>query len=241
MQYDDEKDPGTAALAAVAGLARSAESLTRDVAAMKKGLKQTASAAEVTRLARIVTELGEVLTQAPARRGQGKAADATPATDVRSWLTLAEDQAAVEAVLSELLPWMQTIYLRYGDAREALPPCWLWHPEIVEELLWLMDAWTAAYQGPDAENKLVGDWHDRQRPGVTRRVATYAPGCDALAHRDDAGQRAVTVPLAADADPFVTWWATGRDNNGPAPTAEQIKAGRRGGLAAVPDTAGGQR
>ena len=38
------------------------------------------------------------------------------------------------------------------------------------------------------------------------------------------------MPLAADADPFVTWWATDRDNNGPAPTPEQIKAGRRGGL-----------
>ena len=88
MRYDDEKDPGTAALAAVAGLARSVEALTRDVAAMKKGLKQTAIAAEVSRLARIVTELGEVLTQAPARRGTGKAADTDSVDAVRSWLTL---------------------------------------------------------------------------------------------------------------------------------------------------------
>jgi hypothetical protein len=241
MKHEDHVDPGGAAQRAVAGLARSVEALTRDVQALKGGMRQTASAAEVTRLARIVTELGEVLTQAPARRGKASSADASEAEAVRSWLTLAEDQAAVEQVLSELLPWMQTVYLRYGDAREALPPCWLWHPEIVEELLWLMDAWTAAYQGPDASNRLVGDWHDRQRPGVARRSGGYAPGCDALTHRDDAGQPAVTVPLATDADPFVTWWATGRDNHGPAPTPEQIKAGRRGGLAAVPDTAGGHR
>jgi hypothetical protein len=50
------------------------------------------------------------------------------------------------------------------------------------------------------------------------------------------------VPLAADADPFVTWWATGRDTSGPGPTPEQIKAGRRGGLTFLPNaTAGGQR
>ena len=51
-----------------------------------------------------------------------------------------------------------------------------------------MDAWTAAYEGDEASNKLVGDWHDRQRPGVTRRIGEYAPGCDVLAHRDAAGQ-----------------------------------------------------
>ncbi|MEV0290659.1 hypothetical protein AB0H36_41575 [Kribbella sp. NPDC050820] len=251
MQHDDEKDPGTAALAAVAGLARSVESLTRDVAAMKKGLQQTASKTAVARLNDTVASLGntvasfeDLLTQLAAGpgTGRGKAADASSVEPVRSWLRLPEDdEAAVQSLLSELLPWMEATYLRYATARESLPPCWLWHPEIVEELLWLMDAWTTAYDSDEASNKLVGDWHDRQRPGVTRRIGEYAPACDVLAHRDTAGQTAVTVPLAADADPFVTWWATSRDTHGPAPTPEQIKAGRRGGLTAVPDTAGGQR
>ena len=239
MKHTDHQDPGAAALQAVAGLARTVEALTRDVSALKGGMKNAASAGEVARLATIVTELGDLLTQAPAKSA-GRPGKEKP-DPVRSWLTLAEDEAAVQAVLSELLPWLQTVFLHYGDARDALPPCWLWHPEIVEELLWLMDAWTLAYQGPEASNKLVGDWHDRQRPGMTRRVAAYAPGCDALAHREPAGQVAVTVPLAVDSDPFVTWWATDRDHNGPAPTPDQITAGRRGGLAAVPETAGGQR
>jgi len=250
MRYDDDKDPGTAALAAVAGLARSVETLTRDLAAMKSGLQQTASKTAVARLNDTVASLGNTVasfedlltrlaaTPAAGRSQPGRGSDVEP---VRSWLRLPEhDAAAVEAVLSELLPWMESTYLRYATGRETLPPCWLWHPEIVEELLWLMDAWTAAYEGDEASNKLVGDWHDRQRPGVTRRIGEYAPSCDVLAHRDDAGGRAVVVPLAADADPFVTWWATGRDVKGPAPTPEQIKAGR-GGLTAVPDTAGGQR
>ncbi|TDW91106.1 hypothetical protein [Kribbella sp. VKM Ac-2566] len=256
MQYDDEKDPGTAALAAVAGLARSVETLSRDVAAMKTGMQQTASKTAVARLNDTVASLGNTVasfedlltriasTPAGARKaaGSGDCSDVEP---LRSWLRLPEhDQAAVETVLSELLPWMESVYLRYATAWETLPPCWLWHPEIVEELLWLMDAWTIAYEGEEASNKAVGDWHDRQRPGVTRRIGEYAPACDVLAHRDTAGQRAITVPLAADADPFVTWWATARDDNGPAPTPEQIKAGRRGdrsGLTAVRDTAGGQR
>jgi hypothetical protein len=251
MRYDDEKDPGTAALAAVAGLARSVETLTRDVAAMKTGLQHTASKTAVARLNDTVASLGntvasfeDLLTRLATKpsSGRGKATDSGEGEPMRSWLRLPEhDERAIQAVLSELLPWMESIYLPYATARETLPPCWLWHPEIVEELLWLMDAWTAAYDGEEASNKLVGDWHDRQRPGVTRRIGEYAPSCDVLAHRDGAGQSAVTVPLAADADPFVTWWATGRDTNGPAPTPEQIKAGRRGGLTAVPtNTAGGQ-
>ena len=235
MKHEDHQDPSAAALAAVAGLARSVEALTRDLDAMKKGLKLTASARSLTDLADVVNNLTEALSKPQ----QGEAKDA--AGPVRSWLTLAEDPAAVEAVLAELLPWMQLVHLRYADARDALPPCWLWHPEIVEELVWLMDAWTAAFQGPEASNKLVGDWHDRQRPGVLKRITGYAPSCDVLTHRDAAGQRAVTVPLAAEADPFVTWWATDRDPTGPAPTPEQIKAGRRGGLTAVPDPAGGHR
>ncbi|MFG1820389.1 hypothetical protein ACGFIF_41985 [Kribbella sp. NPDC049174] len=250
MQYDDEKDPGTAALAAVAGLARAVEKLSRDVAAMKTGLQQTASKTAVARLNDTVASLGntvesfeDLLTRLAAKNnGRAKSADSSGPEPVRSWLRLPEhDEAAVQAVLSELLPWMESTYLRYAPGRESLPPCWLWHPEIVEELLWLMDAWTAAYDSDEASNKLVGDWHDRQRPGVTRRIGEYAPGCDVLQHRDAAELRAVAVPLAADADPFVTWWTTGRDTNGPAPTPEQIKAGRRGGLAAVPNTSGVQR
>jgi hypothetical protein len=251
MRYDDEKDPGTAALAAVAGLARSVEALNRDVYTLKRGVDQAASKSTVKNLSGTVASLGntvasfeDLLARLAAKPGggSGKADAASEVVPVRSWLRLPEDAAAVEAVLSELLPWMEATYLRYATARESLPPCWLWHPEVVEELLWLMDAWSAAYEGPEASNKLVGDWHDRQRPGVTRRIGEYAPSCDVLAHRDAVGQRAVVVPLAADADPFVTWWAGTRDDNGPAPSAEQIKAGRRGGLAAVPNpTAGGQR
>ncbi|GAA1531155.1 hypothetical protein [Kribbella lupini] len=242
MKHQDHEEPAVAAQRAVAALARTVEAFSRDLQAVKSGLRQSASAQDLTRLAKVVTELGDALTQSPAKRTSSSGGDeAAPA--VRSWLVLAEDEAAVQAVLSELLPWLQTVYLRYKDGRESLPVCWLWHPEIVEELLWLMDAWTAAFHGEEASLKLAGDWHDRQRPGVAKRVTGYGEGCSVLAHREHAGRPAVTVPLMTDADPFVTWWATDRDQHGPTPTPEQVKAGRPGGasLTAVPNTAGGQR
>ena len=53
-------------------------------------------------------------------------------------------------MLTDLTRWLDDIYLRYADAARTLPECWLWHPEVVEELIWLMHAWLAAYQGDDA-------------------------------------------------------------------------------------------
>jgi hypothetical protein len=257
MDHTDEQDPGVQAQAAVAGLARQVDSINRDVYTLKRGVEQAATKESVKSLRNTVTSMGgtiESLTELldrltkpgkptkPVKSGGDAADSADGPIPMRSWLRLPEgDEAAVQTVLAELLPWMESVYLRYSTPAAVLPPCWLWHPVIVEELLWLMDAWSLAYDSDEACNKLVGDWHDRQRPGVTRRISEYAPGCNVLQHRDDAEQRAVTVPLATAADPFVTWWATNRDQTGPAPTPDQIKAGRRGGLATVPDTAGGQR
>jgi hypothetical protein len=237
MQHDDEKDPGTAALAAVAGLARSVETLTRDVAAIKQGLQHTASAAALSQLAQVVTNLGEALST-PRRGGKDEQAEPVP-----SWLNLPADSDAAQKMLGELLPWLHDVYLRYGDARRTLPACWLWHGEIVEELVWLMGAWQLAYQGPDASYRLAGDWHDRQRPGVARRIGDlYAAGCDLLTHRDQPAP-AAAVPLADAAEAIVAWWATDRDLAGPVPTAEQVRAARPGGLSIVADdphnTAGG--
>jgi hypothetical protein len=229
--HDDEQS-ALAAQKAVAALARTVEKLSRDLDALKGGMRQAASKTEIKGLADVVTHLSETVQQVAAAGAAKRSA--SEGETVRSWLRLSEDEAAAKAVLSELVPWMQTVYLRYGDARETLPPCWLWHPEIVEELLWLMDAWNAASFGPDASLRLVGDWHDRQRPGVMRRVGIYAGSCDLPTHLDEAGQPAVAVPLIDDLDPFVTWWASDRDNNGPAPSRDQIHAGRRGGLTAVP-------
>jgi hypothetical protein len=216
---DNHDDPAAQALAGVAGLARQVEPLSRDVAAMKKGLKLTASAAEVARLAQVVTDLGETLAKSPPR--QRSEPDAVP-----SWLVLPYDAKDAQTVLADVLGWLRDVYLRYADARNGLTQCWLWHPEVVEELLWLMYAWMAAYRGDGASVKAAGDWHDRLRPGVVKRIREYTKGCDFTRHKITSATPAAEVPSAEAADAIVAWWSKTRDQHGPAPTPEQIAAAR---------------
>lgn len=217
MKHTDT--PPAPASAAVAGLARQVEQMARDVAAMKQGLRQTASAGELTRLAQVVTELGQTLAAAPGR------APVEPDT-VPSWLALPYEPAEAEAVLGDVLGWMRDIYLQYADARDGLPQCWLWHPEVVEELLWLMYAWLGAYQGDSASIKAAGDWHDRLRPGVVKRIDTYTRGCNFTRHKTTGPVTTIEVPTSDVADSIVLWWTTARDHHGPTPTAAQIDAAR---------------
>lgn len=142
-----------------------------------------------------------------------------------SWLALPDDPAQARQLLADLLDWLQQVYLRYTDAAPSLPDCWLWHPDIVEELLWLRAAWLAAYTGPAASITAVGDWHDRYRPGVVQRLRTVAGTCSLENHTatESAGSsRLDTAATLTDAAAAIaTWWATGRTNDAaPAPTPE---------------------
>jgi hypothetical protein len=198
-----------------------------------------ATTSAVTGLAREIEglrrELGELLTL-PARLNElavlvAQLADATatPAGGVvvASWLDLPTDEATALAVLTELIAWMEVVYLRYSDAAQCLPDCWLWHPDVVEELLWLMHTWLAAYHDDTAPVSLAADWHDRYRPGVIKRINTTAGRCSLEAHqpRDnqpdgDAGPP--VVPLAEAMAPIARWWATHRTNPAPHPTPQQL-------------------
>src|SRR4051794_10119729 len=84
-----------------------------------------------------------------------------------SWFE-ADSTAAAEHRLAELMVWLDDVYLRFPDA--TLPSCWLWHPTVVEELLWLRRSWLEAFTGRTAAVFRVADWHDRQRPGVVARI-----------------------------------------------------------------------
>ncbi len=100
---------------------------------------------------------------------------------VRSWL-LADDPDQAVADLADLAVWMDAVYLRYRDA--TVPSCWLWHPEVVEELWWLRQAHADAYHPETGSWIRVGDWHDRQRPGVVRRLRAVT-GCELALHLTD--------------------------------------------------------
>lgn len=135
---------------------------------------------------------------------------------------LPTDPDIVRRVLDELAVWLGLVYLRYPDGARALPECWCWHADVVEELLWLMYAWLAAYQGKAASVGLVADWHDRHRPGVVRRIRDIAGSCSIEAHqtRDGWNRYPAGPPVVAGAEalPVVAqWWGACRNKDAPEP------------------------
>ncbi|GAA2566184.1 hypothetical protein [Pseudonocardia hydrocarbonoxydans] len=168
-------------------------------------------------LGQLVGQLSDAVNAVSARPGP------TPAP---SWLLLPTDPAVADRVLGEVCGWLHAVFLRYPDGATALPECWLYHPDVVEELLWLMHAWCAAYQGKAASVQLAGDWHDRQRPGVVRRIRGNAGSCSIERHqtRDDWDQRptgAVPVPGIGAAAAIAGWWARHRDDPAPEPARRE--------------------
>ncbi|MGD9528090.1 MAG: hypothetical protein AB7L91_18790, partial [Dehalococcoidia bacterium] len=175
---------GAAAGGALAGLAREVDALRRTLDGLD-GLP-----ARVEELSTLVARLSDTVATVLSRP------EPRPAP---SWLSAPTDPAVLAELLDELCAWLHAIYLRYLDAGVTLPECWLYHPEVVEELLWLMHAWLAAYQGETASVQAAGDWHDRQRPGVVRRIKTHAGSCSLIKHvtrpdRDQFPTGATPVP-----------------------------------------------
>ena len=138
-----------------------------------------------------------------------------------SWLWSRDVVDADEAlaVLQQLMRWAVRVYLRYADA--ALPECWLWHPDVIEELVWLRSAWQAAYHGPMASALRAGDWHDRFRPGVVRRLRAAAGDCSLREHFEKPTWP--VVPVADAAPAIATWWAEPGDP-APVPSGDQVAA-----------------
>jgi hypothetical protein len=201
------QEPEFASAAAVAGLAREVEGLRRGVDPLRE------LPGRVDDLARLVAQLADAVKALSARKA------ATPAP---SWLMLPTEAHTARAVLEELTAWMAAVYLRYTDGAGSLPECWCWHPDVVEELLWLMHAWCAAYQGTQASVALAGDWHDRQRPGVVRRIRQAAGTCSLENHItrpgwDHTPTGAPRVPSAAATELIAAWWGAHRDQPAPEP------------------------
>ena len=167
----DSPDP------AVVALGRALERAVRRVDALDAGLRTLAD---------------DVRAAATASTSPATAAeDAGPA--VRSWLEGTDsDQATAD--LDDLVDWIGRVYLRY--TRAALSSCWLWHPEVIEELWWLRCAHAEAYHAENGSWLRVGDWHERQRPGVRNRVNALLGKCGLSRHVDRSGHRA-TRPRAA--------------------------------------------
>ena len=118
---------------------------------------------------------------------------------VSLWELLDEGAGALQAELDDIHGWLRAVFLRYPWAAASLPPCWVLHPWMVEELAWLRRAWRDAYHGPGASGAKAGEWHDRHLPGFVGRLRDN--GCSAPQHvpgpdgRAKAGRATPHVPL----------------------------------------------
>jgi hypothetical protein len=179
-----------------------------------------------------VTQLAEVVLAVAERETVGETSDKpskVAGPGVRSWL-LADDPEQADADLDDLTVWVWRVYLWFPDA--WLSSCWLWHPEVIEELWWLRVAHAEAFEPPTGSTLRVGDWHDRQRPGVARRVRSVLTKCELSRHAPVNGRPVDITPpsppaLARHAPAVALVWSAGADLDavraaGPEPTAEQL-------------------
>ncbi|MGH3718319.1 MAG: hypothetical protein ACRDRI_05635 [Pseudonocardiaceae bacterium] len=169
-----------------------------------------------------VEELTELLTQL-ATDVATLAARSAPDGDeaVRAWL-LTSDPDLAQTDLDDLADWLARVYLRYPDA--VLPSCWLWHPAAIEELRWLRCAHREAYHDKHGTWAKAGDWHDRYRPGVARRLAAAYGSCELREHAHSGSQHrpAPTVALA-DLAPITARAWTATPDTPLIPTDQQIR------------------
>lgn len=205
------KDPA----AAVAGLAREVEALRRRQDQLG-GLS-----VKLNDLARSVRSLANDIKSG---KGSGKSGESAAC---RSWMAAPVGPEEVRRVLDELAEWVWSVFLHYADARAVLPECWLWHPDMVEELLWLMTVWQAAYASDAATVFQAADWHDRYRPGVVRRIKEHPSGGCSLERHIDPERKPLPLMDEPARTRIADWWG-GSDPRGPAPipTADQLDDSR---------------
>jgi hypothetical protein len=213
--HSGEASPGEANGSAYAS-ASSVAGVARDIEALRCSIEKLHPLpGRVDELAELVARLADAV----------NASTAATTAGVVSWLDLPAEVDTAYAVLGELLAWMPAVYLRYPDAAAGLPDCWLWHPEVVEELLWLTHTWLAAYRDDNAPITAAADWHDRYRPGVVRRISNSAGRCSLENHqpRDDHPlSGGPVVPGAGAAEQIAIWWATHRSDAPPEPDEWQL-------------------
>lgn len=203
--------------AAMAGLAREVEALSR------RTDKLAGLGPRVEQLAELLSRLAA----ATATNGSSPAGNAEP---VPTWLAGVHTTVEARVLLVALDEWVRGVFLRYGDAEHFPRECWPWHPDVVEELLWLQAMWMLAYDTQGAKPSATADWHDRYRPGVVKRICGtkgrggYAGGCTIENHQGV--RRQDTPPVnsldGGTLDSLTEWWSTSRDTPAPdAPTSDR--------------------
>lgn len=176
------------------------------------------AARQVQGLAQTVAGIGSAVADLVAEAEDAKKARA-------SWFDVGPGEVErARDQLDALALWLEAVYLRYPDAK--LPPCWAWHPDVVEELLWLGRAWIEAFRGKTAAPFRQADWHDRYRPGVVKRIGDR-PRCSVREHVAPEGSEYMRQPprvgLAERREEVAAWWATSRTGAPPSATPDDVR------------------
>jgi len=86
--------------------------------------------------------------------GQGDA-DAVRPVDLAHIAPEDRDQ-----VLADLIAWVRdVVFTGWPWTQDKLRPCWLHHPDLINRMLWLRAAYSAAYDQPKARPHAAADWH----------------------------------------------------------------------------------
>jgi hypothetical protein len=141
-----------------------------------------------------------------------------------SWIAHATDLAETTRQLAELAEWVAAVYLRYPVAARELPDCWLWHPDVVEELAWLHQAWQAAYSPDTGTIAAAGDWHDRYRPNVAARIRAAVRVCSLEVHLEPERGAVIPPPSIGSVPAVAHWWTCVREQRPPVPTQADLDA-----------------
>jgi hypothetical protein len=90
----------------------------------------------------------------------------------------------VDALWEELTDWVDWLNTRY-ILDELIPPCWMRHGAMVEELTALYAGWYTAYLDIDARGFDPLAWHEALARSLSRVREWNRQGCRSDAHRED--------------------------------------------------------
>lgn len=230
--------------------------LARDLAELRTAVdelrEQTSAASEgaaaAVRAAATLTDTVEkIRTRTAASAAESQESD-VPAHAVRSgvtpppgdgtpaepWWTVSDADIA-QARLSDLVDWIESVYVRYLDSTTELTPCWAYHADVVTELLTLRDTWHAVYYGPAASPQAVQDWHDRYRPGTVQRVTAVLRGCG-LAKHSGQSYKPPRTPGAEAIGTISSWWSDTHGTSAPPPPTPDLLASEQASRSAADAT-----
>jgi hypothetical protein len=165
----------------------------------------------------------------------------TAETAVRTAARTAGRNDQVEGLRTQLGEVVPQLLVRHQAALDCLPPCWMFHGEVVEDLLWLKACWVAAHRAPDAKPTAAADWHERWLPGVTGRLRHRmgTGGCSFTNHQQASTEYRIAqerhpdqrVP-AIDPDTaaaYARWWVQTRGRSDATPPGLPAPRPQQGG------------